>query len=239
MAGLAAFVAFIISTIAGGGGALILVPTATALLGPTAAPPVVTVGNMLSRPVRLILFWKHTDWEIVRWYLPFALLGAGLGAYVFTELQSSTFQVVLGIILMSMVLQYRFGKKARTFRVRLWYFAPLGFGVALLSALLGAAGPLLNPFFLNYGTLKERMIATKAVNSFFVDFIKIGTYASFGAMTPELWYYGLAVGIGGGAGTWLGKRFLAHLSDRRFRQLVVWMMFAAGVVLLLKGLGLW
>lgn len=46
---LASMVAFVISTILGGGGALLLIPVTSALIGTSAAPPVINLGNFISR----------------------------------------------------------------------------------------------------------------------------------------------------------------------------------------------
>ena len=46
---LASMVAFVISTISGGGGALLLIPVTSALIGTSAAPPVISLGNFISR----------------------------------------------------------------------------------------------------------------------------------------------------------------------------------------------
>lgn len=79
-------------------------------------------------------------------------------------------------------LQYGFGERERSFRVRLWWFLPAGLLVAFLSGLIGGMGPVLNPLYLNYGTLKEEMVGTKSVNSSVMHATKIGTYATLGAI---------------------------------------------------------
>jgi len=67
---LAGFGAWIVSTVGGGGGALILVPVISFLVGVSAVAPVVTLATMIAEPTRIYLFSKSIDWTIVRWYLP-------------------------------------------------------------------------------------------------------------------------------------------------------------------------
>jgi membrane associated rhomboid family serine protease len=55
--------------------------------------------------------------------------------------------VIVGIFLISTVFQYRFGEKQRSFPMRILFFLPLGFIVSLFSALIGATGPVENPFY--------------------------------------------------------------------------------------------
>ena len=224
----AGLVAFIISTISGGGGALLLLPITESLIGASATAPVVQLANFIGRPVRLVLFWRDIDWRVVRYYLPAALIGGLLGTYLFSRMDSTWIRLLLGLFLISTVFQYRFGKKEQSFPMRVEVFGVLGFGVALLSSLIGGLGPVLNPFYLNYGLDKEPMIATKTANSFFVGIVQLGGYTFFGALTGKLWLYGLAMGLGAALGNYVGKRLLGRMSSRRFRQFVIALMVISG-----------
>ncbi len=232
----AGLVAFIISTISGGGGALLLLPVTESLIGASATAPVVQLANFIGRPVRLVLFWREIDWKVVRYYLPAALVGGLLGTYLFSRMDSTWIRLLLGLFLISTVFQYRFGKKERSFPMRVEVFGGLGFGVALLSSLVGGLGPVLNPFYLNYGLDKEPMIATKTANAFFVGIVQLGGYAFFGALTGHLWEYGLAMGLGAALGNYVGKRLLGRMSSRRFRQFVIALMVISGGVMVWRAL---
>jgi uncharacterized membrane protein YfcA len=113
----------------------------------------------------------------VRYYLPSATAGTVLGAVIFSNIKLEWLQIIVGLFLISTIFQYRFGKKERSLEMKLIWFIPLGFIVELLTTIIGAVGPVLNPFCLNYGLQKEKMIATKTMNSlcyndlhFFVSF---------------------------------------------------------------------
>lgn len=226
--------AYIVSTLAGGGGALLLLPIVGFYLSPSVVAPVVNLGNMIGRPVRLYLFWKDIQWNIVLYYVPSAILGSIIGGLIFVQLNADWIQVLLGVFLISTVFQYRFGKKKVSFKMRKQYFIPLGFGVSIVSTLFGATGPILNPFYLNIGLLKEKMIATKTANSFFAGIAQLGTYAFLGALHGELWMYGLIIGLGATIGNIFGKRVLKKMSDELFRKLVIILMMISGAMMLLK-----
>ncbi len=228
----AGFVAWTVSTVAGGGGALILVPVVGFLIGAAAVAPVVTLATMLAEPARIYLFRRSIDWQIVRWYLPGAAVGAFAGAWLFAEIAAEWLQIVLGLFLLSTIWQYRLGERRKSFPVKLWYFLPVGLGVSFVSGLIGTMGPVLNPLYLNYGAVKERMIATKSLNSFVMHIVKVSTYAAFGALTGRLFLYGVAAGAGAMSANWLGKRLLAGMSDRRFRQLVIAVMAVSGAIMI-------
>ena len=228
----AGIVAFIISTISGGGGALILVPFLNFLIGTTKTAPVINLGTFIGRPARLILFWKHINWKVFWYYVPAAILGAWIAGWFFTKIDASWLQILVGIFLISTVFQYRFGKKERSFPVKLWYFIPLGFLVSLLGTIIGALGPILNPFYLNLGLDKEELIATKTVNSFFLGISQIGSYAFFGILYKELWIYGIALGLGAVIGNIIGKRFLSRMKSSTFRKLLILLMVISGILLI-------
>ena len=228
----AAFVAWLVSTVAGGAGGLLLVPVVQYLLGSRAVAPVVTLGEFIGGPIRVWLFWHEVRWEIVRWYLPGAVAGGAIGGWIFTTTESEWLKLIVALFLISSVFQFWFGEKERSFTMRKWAFLPLGFVVALFSGIVGTVGPVLNPFYLNYGVQKEGMIATKSVNSLVMHSVKIGSYAVFGALTmPYLWY-GLVVGIAASLASWIGKALLAQMTNKIFRRIVVAVMAIIGCVML-------
>lgn len=233
---LAGFIAFVISTVAGGGGSLVLVPILSFLIGAQAVAPVVSLGTMIQRPVRLALFWKSIHWDVVKYYVPAAAVGGFLGAYAFSNTRAEWLQIILGLFLISTIFQYRFGEEERSFVVKNWYFIPLGFGVSFLSGLIGATGPVLNPFYLNAGIEKQDMVGTKTANSFLVGLVKIGTYTLFGSLHGELWLYGIIIGIAAGVASYVGKQILGEISSKTFRYFVIAIMIVSGMVMIYRQL---
>ncbi|MDQ4076650.1 MAG: sulfite exporter TauE/SafE family protein [Chloroflexota bacterium] len=233
---ISAFIAFIISTIAGGGGALILVPITSFLLGAQAVAPVVSLGTMISRPVRLAIFWDEIEWDVVKYYLPGGVVGALIGSYLFANFSVEWLQIIVALFLISTVFQYRFGEEKRSFEMHDRYFLPLGFLVSFFSALIGTTGPVLNPFYLNSGLVKGEMIGTKTANSFFVGLVKIGSYTFFGALHGKLWLYGIVIGIAASVASYLGKQILGEIKEITFRRAVILIMVVSGVVMLYRQL---
>ncbi len=231
---IAGAIAFTLSTLTAGGGALLLVPVLSFMIGAQHVPPVLNLGNFIGRPVRLVLFWSDIRWEIVWYYLPASLVGAFLGAWLLSSFQSDTIQLVIGLFLVSTIFQYRFGKKTRSFEMKLWYFIPLGVVIPFISTVTGALGPLLNPFMLNYEMKKEELIATKTFNSFFAGVVQIGSYTFFGALYGELWIWGLALGVGISFGNYFGKRLLARMTEASFRKWAIAFMVLSGILMILK-----
>lgn len=231
---LAGVLAYIISTLSGGGGSLLLVPVISFLLGSRVTAPVLRLGNLIGAPARIILFWKYIDWKVTKYYVAPAIVASILSAWLFSHLKLEWLQVVVGLFLISTVFQYRFGKKKRSFKMSLQGFAPLGFLVAFFSTLIGATGPVLNPFYLNYGLDKETMIATKTVNSFIIGLVQITSYTALGSLQGRLWLYGIILGAGAAVGNWLGKRYLKKMSSNTFRVFVIIIMVVSGVLMVMK-----
>lgn len=228
--------AFILSTIAGGGGSLVLVPVLNYILGVEKTAPILNLGSFIGRPARLIIFWKHIKWKVCLYYAPSAIIGAWIGSWIFSQFKMEWLQVVVGIFLISTVWQYRFGKKQKSFNMRLWYFIPLGLIVSILGTIIGALGPVLNPFYLNLRLDKEDLIATKTANSFLMGIAQIGGYSFFGLLHTELWVYGIALGIGATLGNIFGKRFLIKMKSSTFRKWVIALMVISGVIMIIRQL---
>lgn len=226
--------AFTLSTISGGGGALMQIPILNFLIGTSQTAPVINLGTFISRPTRIIIFWKHIVWKVFWYYVPSAMLGAVLAAWLFAEVKIYWVQIIVGLFLVSTFFQYRFGKKERSFEVKLWYFVPLGFFISIIGTLTGGMGPILNPFLLNAGIDKESLVGTKAAQAFFLGIAQIGSYAFFGLLTDELWIYGIATGLGAIVGNLFGKWLLQRMSKLAFRKWVITIMVISGLALIVK-----
>lgn len=224
--------AFAFSTVSGGGGALLLTATAHHFIPADRMAQTIHLGNFLGRPSRVVLFWKHVHWPVIWRYVPAAWLGGWLGVRLFVEMEVSWIRIVLAAFLLTTPLQYQFGKLRRSFQVELWWFAPLGFLISTVSSLTGATGSVLNVFYLNYGLSKEGLVGTKAVNAFLVAIVQLSAYGYYGAWSAEIWRNGLVLGAGALIGNVIGKRLLKGLTDQRFRQMAVAVMFLSGVYLL-------
>ncbi len=228
----AGFVCWTISTLSAGGGSVLMVAAANTMLGSHAIAPVITFTSMMASPARILLFWDNIAWRVVWWYLPGATAGAILGGWIFTHVSGQFVQICIALFLVSTIWQYRLGNRARSFQMRLPWFLPVSFVSGTTSAIVGASGLLANPFYLNYGILKEQMLATRAVNSVTIQFAKIAAYMMFGALDWDLLRHGLSAGAGAVLAIWVSRPWLHRLDSRRFRQLAVLVMLISGAVIL-------
>ena len=122
--------------------------------------------------------------------------------------------------------------------MRLPWFIPVSFVSGVTSCLAGASGILANPFYLNYGLVKEPLLATRAVNSVVIQVAKLLTYGAFGVLSADSAADGLAAGLGALCSIWLSRRWLAWVSTAGFRRFAVAAMFASGTLLLWQQRGI-
>lgn len=226
------FVAWFVSMLAGGGSPFILIPLISLLLGTQAVAPVITLGLLVGNAQRGLFFWSHIDWRVTAWYMPGAAVGAVIGCYGLTQIHAEGLQLLLGLGLLVMVLNYALGIQTKGFVVKAWYFLPIAFINAIGSGLIGSTGPVMNPVYLGYGLEKEAMVATKALNKTVLHIIKLLAYGALGNLNSEYVLYGLVIGLGAIPANLLGKRVLAKMSAEQFRQAVFTFVAFSGVFMI-------
>lgn len=226
-----------ISTLAAGGAASLALPVLGLLLGAEIAIPAVALGALVANPGRAWLFRRYIEWPLARWLIPGSLLGGFAGGAVFSMLDPRWLQGLLGAFLLSTGLQQRWARHRHFPALPAWSFFPLGAGVAGISGVVGACGPVLNPFLLHCGVDRARLVATKAINSFAMQWSKLLAYGSFGALSGQVLEAGLALGLGALLGTAIARRHLLAISARRFKLYALILMHLAGAALLAAALG--
>ena len=139
--------------------------------------------------------------------------------------------IVAGFLILSST-SFLFKKNDNSFTVKAWYFLPAGFIYAFLSGLIGSMGPLLAPFYINYGLKKEELLATQATSRFVIHGIKIVAYGLFGALQSSYIAYGVLIGLAAFPGNWLGGLVLERMSEKLFQQLVFSFVMFTGLLIL-------
>jgi uncharacterized membrane protein YfcA len=226
--------AWFFSTVAAGGAAILLIPIITFFLGAQMVAPIISFAALIANPSRAFLFRHHVDWQVIPYLLTGSVIGAIIGAWLLTRIDSQFIQVILGLFLISYVLQDKFSKTKLALKMKLHWFFPLGFSVSFLSGLIGATGPVHNPFMLSYGLEKEKLVATKAINSFVMQLTKLISYGAFGALSIQIAGYGFALGLGAVLGVFLARKHLENIDVAQFRQYTLLLMFFCGVAMLVK-----
>lgn len=236
---LTSILGWFLSSLTGGGSPLILIPVLSFFVEATAIPPIITISMLCGNSQRVFLYWQKVNWELLIWYLPGAVIGGSLGAFIFTQTEAQGMMILLGFFLIFSSISSSWGKTEHLFKVKAWYFLPGGFIYAFLSGLLGSVGPLLNTFYLNYGLDKETMVATKSTHMIVVHLIKIITYGALGAVSGSHISYGLLMGLAAFPGNWLGKIVLERMTQQQFKQVVLAFVALSGIFILWQERTFW
>ncbi len=229
---LASIAGWFVSTLAGGGSSFLLMPIVGFFLGAIAIPPIITIGGILGNAERAVAYRQKINWTVIYWELPGAIVGGCLGAFMLTQIPVRWLSFFVGLFLFISGINLILKNQEKSFSVRAWYFLPAGFIYSFLSGIIGSMGPLLAPFYLNYGLEKEELLGTQAINRIVVHIVKAITYAVFGNLTLPYVGYGILIGIAAFPGNWLGHLVLEKISPQLFRQLVITFVIFSGVFIL-------
>ena len=225
-------ISWTISTFSGGAGSIVLLAAVTHLIRVKMIAPVITIASLIASPTRILVSWRLIEWPVVRWYLPGAICGAIIGSWIFANAGAAWLSVIVGLFLISTPVQFRLGGRARSFPMRLPWFIPVSLAVGLISGVLGASSLVSLPFYLNYGLTKERMIATGAFHSLFIQLTKIATYGSLGALSAGSIIEGVSAGLGAMVAISVTRRWLDTFKEIWFRRLAILLMFLSGFSIL-------
>jgi len=229
---LAGCISWTIGIFSGGGGSLVLLAAVTHLVRVKTVVPVITIASLMAGPTRILVSWKSIEWTVVRWYLPGAIAGAIIGSWFFALSSAKWLTVIVGLFLVSTPFQYRLGGRSRSFPMPLPLFIPVSLSVGMISGIVGASSMVSVPFYLNYGLTKERMIATGALHSIFIQLTKIVTYGSLGVLTARSITEGVLAGLGAVLAICVTRKWLDSFREGWFRRLAVLLMLISGLSLL-------
>ena len=183
--------------------------------------------QLVSNFTRSFVFRQHIKKDVIRQYLPGAIMGLSLSALIIfilitlfqvdsaKEIKIDFLKPLIGIF----ILWFLFGRRPQPKDDH-----PNFFGVGLMSGLttvfIGATGPLIAPFFLKGKLTKETIIANKAICQamshagkipLFIFFFQFDYLAEVEVLFPLI----IAVFIG----TNLGKQILAFIPEKVFQLL--------------------
>ncbi len=230
-----AFVASTIAAVTGTGGGVLLLPVMVLLFGVRDAVPMYAVAQLIGNLSRVVLNRRAIRFEVTAWFVLGAVPAAVLGAWLFARAPESLLMRLLGgFLLLSVVGHRRLRERCRSgFRAR--WFLPIGAVFALISALVGSAGPFLAPWFLAFGLVKGAYIGTEALGTAVMHVTKLMTYGQTGVLSAMSVGVGLALGPIMILGSILGKRLVDRMSPEVFVRAVEWVVVAFGLWFLIRG----
>src|SRR2546421_111213 len=163
-----------------------------------------------------------------------SVLGTPLGVWMLAALPANTLTRLIGLVLLAVVALEWLGLYPARLAGRGW---ALGAGVAagLLGAGVGTPGPPVVLYTASQGwsarTIKANLQAFFLVNQVV---IMIG-YWWAGLLTTEVWRYAAVFLVPATLGLLLGMALFARVDQTRFRRIVFAILFASGLLLVVRG----
>ena len=227
-------ISWFISTMVGGGGAMIFVPLAGLILPIITIAPIVSIAGALSGSQRIYLYKDSIDWKITKLVAPGLVFGAIFGASFYAYVNHEVLALLLAVFYLAAGGWSLFRRNSIFFKIKKWHFPLAGFISSFVSGVVGTGGPFMNPLYLNYGLNKEALIGTKASTLMIMQIIKIITYSIAGLYSKEIVIYGLVASVGAGDGNYFGRKYLRSLSADTFKVFVNIMLIICAFIILYK-----
>lgn len=228
-----AFIAAAVSGSAGFGGALLLLPLLTAVVGAQQAVPLLTVAQLFGNLSRVGFGVRSIAWRPVGLFLLGALPASVIGSLAFVSLPAGilTRAIGIGVLAFAVLKYFRILTFERSNRVLVVGGTTTGF----LSGLIGSAGPLGAAVFLSQGLAPVAYVASEATTALAMHIVKTVIYG--GTLDLDSSFWSLAVLLGGAmvAGTWVANRFLRRVSAAGFERYVLFLLAAISLFLIVTG----
>lgn len=231
------FISFLAATISGAagfGGALLLLPVLTSVVGIKAAVPILTIAQIFGNASRVWFGRKELQWKPIVYFIIAAIPLSVLGSYLFTDIDSRKIKFGIGIFLLLIVIYRRVKIKRITLGNRGML---IGGGLTgFLSGLAGSAGPLGAAFFLGLNLSATAYVASEAFTALTMHLTKTIVYGRYSLVGITELYYGLFIGLAMILGSWTGKRIIEKLSRQTFIIVVETLLVISGIQLIWSSL---
>jgi uncharacterized membrane protein YfcA len=249
----AAFVIAVITTPAGVSGAVLLLPFQVSVLG-TPSPSVTPTNllyNVVACPGAMWRYWRQGQtggtltWLLVAGTLPGVVAGSVIRVYMLPGPVVFDFVVAAVLIPLGAWLALTGMTRARTprSRPRLPRIA-----VGLIAAVAGCVGgiygigggSILAPILVADGRPPSQVAPAAISSTFLTSIAGVVTFSilsahQHGSVAPN-WPTGIALGIGGLAGGYVGARLHARMPETVIRRLLAFVVMAIGIRFLVAGL---
>ena len=200
------------------------VPQAAAIL-----MPVLLVMDVLG----MAAFRKHFDQQLLKFLIPFGLVGIVVGALLFKVLNPHTVAgIVGGFTLLFLAQRLLFPPRAGSARGAKWLGAVLTATSGFTSFIAHAGGPPINAYVIPLRLSPIKFTATMAFFFFFINLAKWIPYAWLGLLDLRNMTTSLVLLPFAPMGVWVGVRLARRISPELFYRLLYLGMFLTGVKLL-------
>ena len=220
-----------VSGAAGFGGAFLLLPVLSFVVGAKAAVPILTIAQLLGNASRAGFGWRDIHWRPALLFSAGAIPASFIGSRLFVDLAPAFLPRAIGCFLLVVVgLRHTELGKRKTPQ---WSLAPAGAIVGFLSAIAGTAGPLGAAVFLGLNLTASAYLASEAVTAVLMHLTKSIAYRKYAAMSFDNFTQGLALGCSLILGSWTGRKLISGMPEKGLTSMVEILLVASAFLLIL------
>ena len=230
-----AFFSEVLGTLGGFGSSMFFVPLAGLFEDGKNVLVITSILHVFGNASKIWLFRRHLDLKVLLYFLIPSVLFSAIGAMGSDRIPQRAAAIVLGafLILFSGYLLWRPLTKISHNKVLLMFVSGAS---GLLTGLVGTGGALrglgLSALNLNRGAF----IATSSTIDVGGDVLRAGIYLNKGYLSREHYFYIPVLLIVALLGSVAGKKILSHVSEQKFKVIVLVLIAAVGLLTLLRGI---
>lgn len=221
-----------VSGITGVGGGMVFLPFLVFTVGAKYAVPYLTMLLLVANVSRAYFARRGIDWRVWRHFCIGAIPGAVVGALVYTVLPAFWITKALGVYLVVYVA-LTFTKTTWPKTATLKSISIVGVPAGLVSAVVGGSGPVVVPWLLRYGLIKEAFIGTEAVGAAAMHVAKLAVWGGAGMITAHDVLLLLPLSVLMIAGSYFGTALVTRMRARIFRAILIFALAVIGLRFLL------
>jgi len=230
---LLALLAEILGTVGGFGSSLFFVPIASFFLDFHSVLGITAIFHVASNITKIAFFRKGIDKKLLIWIGIPAILFVIIGAYFSNIINTIILEIFLALFLISIsIVLIIFKNKTIKPTVKNSIFGGVFSG--LIAGLIGTGGAIRGITLASFGLKIETFIATSAFIDLGVDLSRSIVYYSNGYIHKHdlyliPWLLGCSI-----LGTYIGKKILEHISEEKFKSIVLILILITGIITLVK-----
>ncbi|MBA2955492.1 TSUP family transporter [Nocardioides sp. MAH-18] len=245
----AGFVLATVTTPVGVSGAVFLLPFQLSVLHVPSprVTPTNLLYNVISGPGGLLRYRRRSQvdgalaLQLVAGSVPGVVLGAGLRVYVVAD--PDVFRVLAALVLapVGIFILRRPSPGSIGRRLSPWTVRVLAFVVGVVGGLYGiGGGSVLGPILVGTGMAVATVAPVALLSTWVTSLVGVATYAvisldASGTVSPD-WSLGIATGLGGLVGGWVGASLQPRIPERALRTMLGVLAIALAVLYLAQAL---
>jgi len=230
---LLALIAEIIGTVSGFGSSLLFVPIASYFFDFHSVLGITALYHLSSNISKIYFFRKGYDKKLILYIGIPAVFFVAIGAYLSKYLNSDILEVCLSIFLIFIslifILKENINLKSTNSNSIIG-----GTLSGLIAGLLGTGGAIRGLTLAAYNLKPEVFIATSAIIDLGIDLSRTIVYGMNGYIHKDDMYLIPILFIVSIIGTYIGKKIVLKIPEKKFKKLVLFLILITGVSTLLK-----